>query len=92
MLAMAGLSRHLVLGQQGLHVIRGKGIKDRNFFGISAGFEPALKHGAAHLAGTHENQGSLERKAHASPMVSSRLLSRAASAVWPAQQTYCTAG
>jgi len=86
------IERHPMPGQQGLHLVGGKGIKDDDFFGIGTGFQPAFQHGAAHLAGAHENQISAERKAHASPMVSSRLLSRAASALWPAQQTYCTAG
>ena len=81
-----------MFGKQRLHVIGGKGVKDHKFLRINAGFEPALKHGATHLAGAHKHEGSLERNAHASPMVSSRLLSRAASAVFPAQQTYCTAG
>ena len=81
-----------MFGKQRLHFIRGEGIKDHNLFRINSRFQPAFKHGATHLAGANKHQGSLKRNAHASPTVSSRLLSSAALAVFPAQQTYWTAG
>jgi len=71
-------------------------IDDRDLAWIEAGTEPAFQHGAAHLAGTDQNQPAGKPYGavggHASPCVSSKAPSSASPAVRPAQMTNWKAG